>query len=370
MLRGDAAPAEPDKDKPADAAPAPEPGKDTTPAPDVTPAAPAEDHDGEDAAAKADIERETKNMPAAQKAAFTKLRYKLRDVQRQAKAAAAAAPAATTDPAAPEVVVAEVTRLKAELDAKTAKLGEFEKEVYATRLELTDEFRNAVIAPRERVASEISGIAKRYEGVDQDAVVAAVQTGDPDRVSRVTADMNEFDRHTFYGLVREYHAIGSKEAALRADSKNALERISTERRTKTEAQVAAEKADWDKSLGSAWEGLVETFPVLEPVEGDPDWNAKLDTVKSFATADRFSKLTVKERAETLHRAAAFPVLVGELEASLEELKAAQDKLAKYEAASPGVSTSGGADAAGGTTVPTGGGFVQNALTMLRKAGAR
>jgi hypothetical protein len=349
------------------------PGDPTPPAPAATkPAEPAEpavaDADGEDAAAKADIERDTASMPAAQKAAFTKLRYKLRDVQRQLKTAATAQAdqggAATADPA----ITAEVERLKAELDSKTAKLGEFEKEVFATRLELTDEFRVQVTAPREAVATEISAIAKRYEAVDQEAVVSAVQTGDPDRISRVTADMNEYDRHSFYDLVRAYHKIEQTEASLRANSKDALERINTERRTKTEAQVAAEKADWDKSLGSAWQDLTETFPVLEPVEGDPDWNSKLDTIKSFATPDRFGKLTVKERAETLHRAAAFPVLVGELEAALEELKGTQEKLSKYEAASPGVGSSGGGDAA--PTVPTGGDFVSNALAALRKVGAR
>lgn len=365
MLNGtdDQAPAPekpPGEEPPADPRPA-------APA-DPKPAEPAADPDGEDAAAKADIERETASMPAAQKAAFTKLRYKLRDVQRQLKSAAAEQAKQGGEATAAPEITAEVERLKAELEAKSAKLGEFEKEVFATRLELTDEFRSQVTAPREAVATEISAIAKRYEGVDQDAVVAAVQTGDPDRVSRVTADMNEFDRHTFYDLVREYQRIGHTEASLRANSKDALERISMERRTKTEAQVAAEKADWEKSLGSAWESLTEAFPVLEPVEGDPDWNGKLETIKSFATPDRFNKLTIKERAEALHRAAAFPVLVGELEASLEELKAAQEKLAKYEAASPGVNSGGGADA--GSAIPTGGDFVSNALAALRKAGAR
>jgi hypothetical protein len=180
--------------------------------------------------------------------------------------------------------------------------------------------------------------------------------------------MNDFDRHTFYGLVREFHAINNTENGLRANSKDALEHISMERRTKNESQVASEKADWDRSLGSAWQDLTETFPVLEPIEGDPDWNGKLDTIKSFATSDRFGKLTIKERAEALHRAAAFPVLVGELEASIEELKTAQEKLSKYESASPGVSSSGGVDT--GSSAPAGGDFVSNALAALRKAGAR
>ena len=353
--------------KPAEpAAPAAAPAEPAAPA--AAPAEPAApDHDGEDAAAAADIARETSNMPAAQKAAFTKLRYKLRDTNRQLKAAAEAQAAAGGAAAAPVEVTAEVERLKAELDSKTAKLGEFEKEVFATRLELTDEFRQQVTLPREVVATEISAIARRYEGVDQDAVIAAVQTGDPERVSRVTADMNDFDRHSFYDLTRRYHGINNVENGLRSNSKEALERISLERRTRSEAQSSAEKADWDKSLGTTWEQLVETFPVLEPIEGDPDWNGKLDTIKAFAAPDRFTKLTTKERAETLYRAAAFPVLTGELEVAMEQLKEAQDKLSKYEAASPGV---GSAGASGGDATVIEGGFVANALAQLRRIGAK
>jgi hypothetical protein len=114
--------------------------------------------------------------------------------------------------------------------------------------------------------------------------------------------------------------------------------------------------------------LEDDFPVLAPVDGDTDWNQKLDTIKSFATPDRFEKLTVRERAEALHRAAAFPVLVTELEAALDELKSAQEKLSKYESATPGLESSGrsvdpGSDFEGGD-------FISGALSMLRKAGAR
>ena len=94
----------------------------------------------------------------------------------------------------------------------------------------------------------------------------------------------------------------------------------------------------------------------------------METVRSFATPDRFDKLTVRERAEALHRAAAFPVLVTELEAALEELKSSQDKLSKYDSATPGVSSSG--RDSGGTMGFGNGSFMENALSEIRRAGSR
>jgi hypothetical protein len=94
----------------------------------------------------------------------------------------------------------------------------------------------------------------------------------------------------------------------------------------------------------------------------------METVRSFATPDRFEKLTVRERAEALHRAAAFPVLVTELEAALEELKSSQEKLSKYDSATPGVSSTGRESS---TSMGFGnGGFVENALSEFRRLGAR
>jgi hypothetical protein len=94
-------------------------------------------------------------------------------------------------------------------------------------------------------------------------------------------------------------------------------------------------------------------------------------VKSFAAPDRYEKLTVRERAEALYRAAAFPVLAAELESTVEELKAAQAKLSKYAGATPGLSASGGGESAGTSPIATGeGAFVENALNALRKVGSR
>jgi hypothetical protein len=62
------------------------------------------------------------------------------------------------------------------------------------------------------------------------------------------------------------------------------------------------------------------------------------------------------------------VLVTELEAALEELQSSQEKLSKYDSATPGVSSSG-RDSAGAMGFGNGG-FMENALSEIRRMGAR
>ena len=341
-----------------------------------TPQTPAQDapasrspgtRDEEDSKAEADIRRETANMPAPQRAAFTKLRYEARDLKRQLKAAAEEKQAAQT-PAENVEANAELERLRSDYESMKSKVADFEKDAYVTRLESTEVFQKEITQPRDSVATAISDIAKRYADIDQDAVVAAVRSGDPDRVSRVTADMSEFDRYRFYQHVEKYHEINARESGLRENSKESLENIYRGQREQQQARAADERGQWEKSISDVWKQLEDDFPVLANVDGDEDWNKKMETVRSFATPDRFDKLTVRERAEALHRAAAFPVLVTELEAALEELKSSQDKLSKYDSATPGVSSSG--RDSGGTMGFGNGSFMENALSEIRRAGSR
>jgi hypothetical protein len=316
--------------------------------------------DEEDAKAEADIKRETANMPASQRAAFTKLRYEARDLKRQLKAAMEAKEQATTTSEDSEA---------SEYDAMKERVSKYESEAYVTRLESSELYQKEVVAPREAVAEAVSKIAQRYEDIDQDAVVAAVRSGDPDRVSRITADMSDFDRFNFYNHVTRYHEINQREESLRANSKDTLDNYYRTQREQEQAKEAEHSAAWESSISEVWERMEEDFPVLAPVEGDSDWNEKLDIVKSFATPDRYNKLTVREQAEAMHRAAAFPVLVTELEAALDELKSAHEKLSKYETATPGVDSSG-RDSGESSEGAFGGDFMDSALSMLRKAGAR
>lgn len=347
-----------------------------TPAPTEDKAAPSEtatpSMGDEDAKAEADIKKETANMSAAHRAAFTKLRYEARDLKRQLKAAqqAEAALKSSSSSEKAEVPSEDLTRLAAENEALKAKLGEFEKEVFTSRLESTDVFKNEVAAPRDSVAQQISEVVKRYEGLDQEAVISAVRTAEPERVSRVTADMTEFDRYRFYNLVEQFQGINAREAQLRNQSRDVVERSFKEQREQEEKRSSEERGQWEKALGEVWEKLEDEFPVLAPVDGDEDWNEKIQSIRTFASPDRFSNLTVSERVAALHRAAAFPVVVAELEATMEELKGLQERLSKYEGATPGVNSGSSTSEVTSSALSGEGSFVESALASLRKVGYR
>ena len=328
--------------------------------------------DDDDTKAEADIKRETANMTASHKAAFTKLRYEARDLKRQLKAAQQAEKAKAEAPENTQVEPnAELEQLRADYEALKAKASDYEKEAYTTRLESTELYQNEVVKPRQQIAETVSDIAKRYPDLDEEAVISAVRTADADRVSRVTADMSEFDRFRFYKQVEDYHKLNAKEGELRNNSKSELERIYRDQREREERKQSEEKGQWQKALADTWDQLAEDFPVLAPVDNDADWNSKLEAVKNFASPDRYNALTVRERAEALYRAAAFPVLVAELEAVMEDLKDTQTKLAKYDGATPSVSgDSSGSVSDPGSNSSLSGSFVESALQALKKAGSR
>jgi hypothetical protein len=347
---------------------APAPAKEEAPAPtpakEEAPAAPTNTEDEEGKRAEEDVKRETASMPPQQKAAFTKLRYELRDKNRQLKAAMEAQQDQGGEKTADPELTAEVERLRSENAKAQERLAQFDEEFFATRVELTDEFRSRVIGPRDEVAKAIGEISDRYEGYAPEEVVTAVRSADPRQVAKVTADMNEFDRYRFYQLVDRYQDITKTERAMRADAKGTLERLETDRRSKTEAQTAKEREEWKGALDRTWEKLTEDFPVLAPIEGADDWNQQIEKVKNFAAPDRFGKLTTQEKAETLYRAAAFPALVAELEAARSSLEEAQGKLGKFQGATPSVATAGGSD----PTTPRDADLVTEMSRMFRQAG--
>jgi hypothetical protein len=351
--------------KGADASPeaeAPTPTKEEAPAPTT----PADAHDEEGQRAEEDVKRETASMPPQQKAAFTKLRYELRDKNRQLKAAVEAQQQQVGEKTVDPELASEVERLRAENAKAQERLSQFDEEFFATRVELTDEFKTKVAAPRDEVAKAIGEISNRYEGYAPEEVVAAVRSADPRQVAKVTADMNEFDRYRFYQLVDRYQDITKTERAMRTDAKATLERLETERRSKTEAQTAQERDEWKGALARTWEKLTEDFPVLAPIEGADDWNQQIEKVRAFAAPERFGKLTTQEKAETLYRAAAFPALVAELEAARATLQEAQGKLVKFQGATPSVDTAGSGSPSLSPTPD--GDLVTEMSRMLRQAG--
>lgn len=293
-----------------------------------------------DEAVEADIKKATASMSAAHKAAFTNLRYEARDYKRRLQAAEKeladlrANPAATTE-AQTSDATAEVERLRQELEATKTRLTEYEGEIKVSRLEATEEFKARVLQPREQIGLDAEEIATKYK-IDADQVIRAFTSQDSDAVAAVTADMNEFDRYRFYDLVKQFRAVAVLESDMRKNAASELDRISQVKRQSTEAEQTRRLEEWKAEAPKAFDVLQEEFPALAPIEGDAEWNKSLEQVKEFASPDRYGKLTTREQAETLLRAAAFPVLRVEFETMREENTRLKAELEKFESALPDV----------------------------------
>lgn len=329
--------------------------------------------DEEGRSAEEDISRETSQMPSQQKAAFTKLRYELRDKNRQLRAATEKQTPTEEGKAVDPELAQEVERLRQENAATKEKLSKFDQEFLASRIELTDEFQENIVKPRTNIAVSIGEIAERYDGVESELVIKAVKSGDGNLIDRATADMSEYDRYQFYKLVGEYQEVSRLEQGMRENARETLDKVSNSRRAQQEQQTSKERGEWTEALDKTWNRVVEAFPVLSPIDGNDAWNKQVERVKAFATPDRYAKLTTSEKAETLYRAGAFPVLVSELEQSRAEVKEMKQRMTKYAGATPSVSTAGGGTGTveiGGVPVDSNTDMAGAMAAMFKKAGIR
>ena len=322
-----------------------------------------------DSKVESDIKKATASMSAAHKAAFTNLRYSERDHKRKLAAAekelaelrAQGAPTQETSEAS-----VEVETLRKELEAAKAKLSGYDEVVKVSHLEATDEYATRIEAPRKAIAEEVESLSEAWK-LDPAAVISAFRSNSSEEITALTADMNEFDRHRFYDLVKGFRAIGAEEARMRQNASAELDRISKTRREQAESVSRASQQEWEKAAPEVWDTLADEFPAIAPIDGDADWNKTVEGVREFAKPDRFNALTTREKVETLYRAAAFPVLKTEFEAMQAELARAKSELDKYEKAGADIGAHGGGDQSGGEddTRP----LSERIVDRLRKAGA-
>lgn len=317
----------------------------------------------------ADIKKATATMSAAHKAAFTNLRYSERDFKRKLAAAEkelAELKSQGANKTETSEATAEVEALKQELEATKAKLTEYDGVVKVSQLEVTDEYKTRIEAPRQAIAQEAEALAAQYK-LDEASVIAAFRSNKSEDIAALTADMLEFDRYRFYDLIKGYRAISAEEGRMRQNAASELDRISKTRREQAEATTRAQQQEWEKAAPEVWDALTDEFPAIAPIDGDDEWNRTVEGVREFAKPERFGALTTREKVETLYRAAAFPVLKTEFEAMQKELAQAKAELEKYEKAGADLGAGGGGGASSAEEDPTVP-LAERLVRRLQKAG--
>lgn len=254
--------------------------------------------------------------------------------QRQAELEAKLAEMGNQPAVAPE----EIQQLKAQNEA-------YEQELRIARVEATREYKEAVVAPMERVQGSVKAVADKY-GVESNDILAAFAESDSEkqseRLSDIASGMNDRDRFRLYEMADEWQRVQGTRAKVLANSKLALEKIEQHRQEQEKAFIEQRNQQYAKALDATWEDLTNRAPLFRPREGDENWNKQISEINQFARNINFDQLGDAERAGVAYRAASAPFLFGQLVALYNKHQEAVSALAKYQEAKPG---------AGGGTSP-------------------
>ena len=239
-----------------------------------------------------------------------------------------------------------------EVQALKAQNAEYEQELQIARVEATREYKEAVVAPMDRVKGIVSTVAQKY-GVEGNEILSAFAETDSEkqseRISDIASGMNDRDRFRLYELADEWQKVQGTRAKVLANSKLALEKIEQHRAEQMKAYNEQTSNEYAHALDATWQELTERAPLFRPREGDEVWNKQISEMDQFARTINFDQLDVASKAGLAYRAASAPFLFGQLIALYNKHQEAVGALAKYQDAKPGA---GGGSS---TAVASGGG---------------
>lgn len=235
-----------------------------------------------------------------------------------------------------------------ELERLKIIVDEQERELSLTRVEATREFKEAVVQPFQQIRELASQLAKKYD-MDESEVVAALAEKDPgarsDKISDVTAGMNDADKWTLYEAQRRYAKVEDVRERVTANAKLALEKVEQHRQEQEKVRVEDGQRNYSQTLSKVWAEAQEVIPLLKRVEGDDEWNGQLQQVEQFAQGVDIEQLDPDTRARVVVRSAIAPLIYGQFVALFNKYQEVEKALEKYQNATP--------KAGGGNSAPAG-----------------
>lgn len=214
---------------------------------------------------------------------------------------------------------------------------EQERELSLARVEATKEFKEAVVQPMQQIRDTAGQLAKKYE-LNLNEVMAALSEKDPssrsDKISDITAGMNDADKWTLYEAQRRYAKVEGVREKVAANAKLALEKVEQHRQEQAQAQIEEYKKSYSQNLSKVWSEAQEAIPLLKPVEGDDDWNNQLQQAQQFAQQVDLLQLPSEAQARIAIRSAVAPLIYGQFVALFNQYQEMEKALEKYQSATP------------------------------------
>ena len=315
----------------------------------VPPSAPKAVEPGDlpdDAALDKEIAESTKSLGPKEREAFKTLRYEHRDMRRKLKemdALQAKLAEVEKSQAAAGTPTEAAAAAQKDLEALRAKFEEAEKELSVTRLEATDYYKSKIATPLSELEIALEGVAKDYELKDTDIKSALSLTGKEraKALSELAEGMVDFDRKRFYDMVDHYGRLQAARVSALADAKTTYQQLQAAQKEESARASAERKAAWAKAAQEKWEkSILADAPFLAKQTGDAEWDSSVESAKKFAETVDYTELDLPSQTTVMHRAAAWPVLVGMTQGLQRQVDQLKLQLSEYKGATPSAGPSG------------------------------
>ena len=221
----------------------------------------------------------------------------------------------------------------AEVDRLRKINEEYDRELQVARVEATQEYKEAVLAPLSKVQESVTSLATKYE-LSQKDLFEALADPESDRITDLAAGMNDRDRFRLYEMADQFAKVRVIRDRVVSNAKLALEKINAAREEQAKQQMEEGSKAYLQALDSIGKTIAEKSPIFKRVEGNDEWNRQLDEAETFAKSLQFQNPDPAVRAGVAWRAALSPMLLNQVTKLYAELKEAQSQLSKYTSAKP------------------------------------
>lgn len=292
----------------------------------------------------------TKGMTTA---AATKAKETWKTLKQERAAAAAERDAARAELAAAQKRIEEagktgpeVERLKKEIADRDARLAEYEGEISLTRIEATPQYKSSVAEPIKNAEEFVRGLAKQYELTSSAALLDALRETDPQKrktdLEELSSDFSFADRTELFAAAKAHANATAAGESMRKEAGTKLEQLTREEQQQLERAATANLTEFRTSAEERFKSVQEELPILRHVEGKPEWNAYVDSIKADIAGIDVNNLPIVDVAKAVVADRVLPEVTkamlhyqGAFKKEKEARLAAEKKLADYRSTAPG-----------------------------------
>lgn len=250
-----------------------------------------------------------------------------------------------------------ITPVVDETEVKTLKerVAEYEQQLKVSNVRATQEYKEAVVEPLERVKEAASKIADKH-GLAQRDLADALRETDSEKqaelLGELTAGLPEWDRLRVYELAKEGSRVQALKQRVLANADEALKRIEKAHADEAAQKFEAQSKERTQAIDVVWNQLQEVAPLFRPQEGNDAWNTVVAGLQEEIKTVNVDALNTTDKVRLATRSVVAPVaihMLNELYAAHQKVVAELDSIKKAtprvgaQSTDPGAPTSSSED---------------------------